>query len=143
MLWHWWNWFCSPFWSYFFVEFFLTISPRNIFCYLVYSLKGKPIPVTRDHLKYSALPVVGTQIFLNLLIPMMWCIPLIFMSHVLYSNKRLFKVYLLTFRIKRNYWSIVAFQYCVSFCCRAKSISFMYTYIPSFFGFPSHLGQEE
>ena len=35
------------------------------------------------------------------------------------------------------YWSLVAFQYCVSFYCTAKWISHTY---PLFLGFPSHLG---
>ena len=33
------------------------------------------------------------------------------------------------------YWSIVAFQCCVSFYCTAKWISYTCTYIPSFLGF--------
>ena len=37
------------------------------------------------------------------------------------------------------YWSIVALQCCFCFFCRAKGISFMFTFIPSF-GFPSHSG---
>ena len=38
------------------------------------------------------------------------------------------------------YWSIVALQCCFSFYCTEKWISYTYTYIPSFFGYPSHLG---
>ena len=37
-------------------------------------------------------------------------------------------------------WSIVALQCCASFYRTAKWISYMYTYMPSFFGFTSHLG---
>ena len=38
------------------------------------------------------------------------------------------------------YWSIVALQCCISFYWPAKWISFTYTYMPSIFGFLSHLG---
>ena len=36
------------------------------------------------------------------------------------------------------YWNIVALQCYISFCCIAVWIS--YTYVPFFYGFPSHLG---
>ena len=32
--------------------------------------------------------------------------------------------------IKHLYWSIIALQWCVNFCCITKWISYMYTYIP-------------
>ena len=38
--------------------------------------------------------------------------------------------YLLIFFFKRLYWSIIALQWCVSFCFRTKQISYTYTYIP-------------
>ena len=46
---------------------------------------------------------------------------------------------LVVFFLINYYWSIVALQCCFCFFCRAKGISFMFTFIPSF-GFPSHSG---
>ena len=37
------------------------------------------------------------------------------------------------------YWSTVALYCCVTFYCKTKWIGYLYTYIPLFFGFPSHL----
>ena len=37
-------------------------------------------------------------------------------------------------------WSVVTLQCCAGFYCTTKCISYTYTYIPSVFGFPSHLG---
>ena len=39
-------------------------------------------------------------------------------------------IYIYFFFFKHLYWSIIALQYWVSFCCITKWISYMYTYIP-------------
>ena len=41
------------------------------------------------------------------------------------------------------HWSLVSLQCSVSFHCIAKWISCTYTYIPLFFGFPSHLAHHK
>ena len=47
-----------------------------------------------------------------------------------YAKPRLFMIIIINF-----YWSIVALQCCVSFCCMATWISYMLTYIPPFCNF--------
>ena len=39
------------------------------------------------------------------------------------------------------YWSIIASQYCVSFCCTPKQISHMHTHVPSLWDFRIYLGR--
>ena len=59
--------------------------------------------------------------------------------------QKLYNIFLLSCQYEKNqwflhwffliYWSTVALQCCVIFCCIAKSIYQMYTYIPSFLDF--------
>ena len=51
------------------------------------------------------------------------------------KTSRIFKINL--------YWNRVAFGYYLSFYHTAKWISYAHTYIPCFFGFPSHLGHQK
>ena len=60
-------------------------------------------------------------------------------SHIAQQFKLLIEMALNYVLLKKSYWSIVALQCRVSFCCRAEYISYMYTYIP-YFRFSFHLG---
>ena len=61
-----------------------------------------------------------------------WIAPI---STSVFSSPSFFFFFLINF-----YWCLMFSRCCVSFCCKAKCISYTYTCIPSFFGFPSHLG---
>ena len=43
------------------------------------------------------------------------------------------KILFCFYYLKKMYWNIVAWQFCVSLCCTAKWISYMDIYLPSFF----------
>ena len=63
-------------------------------------------------------------------------------TSVLWQCSRFYFIYLFIYLIDL-YWSIITSQYCVSFCCTTKWISYTYTYIPisppSWFSLPPSL----
>ena len=46
------------------------------------------------------------------------------------NTKHKYKIMMVFIFLIDLYWSIIAWQYCVSFCCTPKRISHMHTHVP-------------
>ena len=81
----------------------------------------------------------GMQLPSSCLIAFLRCKPIFDLSRERHGERKLL---LSSLPFKNFYWSIVAWQCCVRFCCTVRWISHTYTYIPSFWiSFPFRLPQ--
>ena len=80
--------------------------------------------LSSDALQFGSVSSLRSGFFSFLFIFIKWILPYCLLSQILFY-----------FIFINFYWSVVALQYCVSFYCTAKQISYMYTYIPYFLDF--------